>query len=280
MRSSLAILLVIVLAGCRANGSAPVLSELGARSWGAATELTPSEDLNSFVRNAQLLNTDKWKATLYPKTGGEDCSATLVGPEVLLTAAHCIADGGTASFAFNGESYSGLCAQAEPYKDRSDRTADYALCKVAPAVTGIPFERINLDGSELSDQREIMLTGFGCVHDNGTGGNDGNLWGGTSNISQPPIQGANQFKTTGGAALCFGDSGSGAYLEFSGNRRVLVGVNRKVQSDGGVGISNISVLSSVSSNTAKQFIQTWAGKHGSPLICNSSIAPGGTPCHN
>jgi len=247
--------------------------------WGAVIDLTPSDEPESFVRGAHKAVPTDWPASLYPKTGDGDCSATLVGPEVLLTAAHCVDNGSTASFKLKGAPHTAICSQAESYANKTDISADYALCRVSPAVAGIRFERVNGAQSLLTDGLEVLLTGFGCTKDNGTGGNDGNYWIGTSNISEAPSKSTNGFRTSGGAALCFGDSGAAAFVQQDGDRRIVIAVNSEIEPGAGGGLGDTSRLGSVSSPAALAFFAKWSYAQGKPKFCGYNTQARDPSCH-
>ncbi len=262
------------LAAPKAQAQAQVVTE-----WGAVGDLSPPDDLSGFVRGGREPDPTKWRASLYPKSGYRQCTSTLIGPEVLLTAAHCVQNGLAVGFKLGGSSYAATCQRAAAYEDRSDQTQDYALCKVAPAVTGIVFERMNVDPAYLALQQEVLLTGFGCTKEDGSGGNDNVYRIGESNISSLPAPGGNTIVASGRAALCFGDSGAAAFVMGPGDTRIVIGVNSKLDPDGGVALGKSSHLASTSSEKAQAFFATWRNENGKPKICGLTTAKGDAQCH-
>lgn len=145
------------------------------------------------LRDGKEAVSEHWPASLYAfyKVNGQSasCTAALVGPRAVLTAAHCVPRAGRISFVFNDRTYDAACTISPRYgegRDR-DRSADYALCEVqhqdprslayAPADVVTPknfsFERVDtVRGLAHFQQQaaagrgvEVILTGFGCKSD-------------------------------------------------------------------------------------------------------------------
>lgn len=256
----------------------------------------------SVFANERLINgapadLGDWPASVYASMGSSRCTATVVGEKTLLIAAHCVSNGGTASFKAGGNSYSGKCTHAPDY-DRAawethntaiihgqvpaievrNSTADWALCLISQPVTGVPFEVVNQDASRHVVGDNLTLTGYGCVRPGGGGGNDGVYRIGQAKITALPSGNSNDIVTKGGAALCFGDSGGPAFY-VSGQNRWVVSVNSRGD------IKTTSYLSSVSTGPAKAFFSSWAsskgvticGIHATATGCRNSIIVPPTP---
>jgi hypothetical protein len=141
------------------------------------------------------------------------CSATLIGPGVLLTAAHCLdPDDGTplvthASLKVGGQTIPVTCEASQQYVDatknnrysmRQPRVSeDYALCEFAmpdppPArLKAMRFEVLDT-AQPLAADDVVVMTGYGCkdIHlgpDNKieTGDSDNVLRIGTARVTQP-----------------------------------------------------------------------------------------------
>jgi V8-like Glu-specific endopeptidase len=158
--------------------------------------------------------------------GDGSCTGTLVGPEVLITAAHC-ADSGYARFGINNEVYEVELTQSPHYDadyrfrepDADTRVnVDLALGVVSKPVKGV--EPVSMAGAPKVGTA-ITLLGYGCTNTEGEGGNDGKLRRGRNRVAEYRGSGyiANDESLT--AAGCYGDSG-GPVLDDSGR---IVGVH-------------------------------------------------------
>jgi hypothetical protein len=210
-----------------------------------------------------------WPASVYMSNeDGAACSSTLIGDRVLLSASHCVKQGGVIEFTAGANKYSARCEQHPEYKGNT--TADWALCLIDRPVTGITFERLaTMQGIRVGDK--VRLTGYGCTRAGGGGGNDGIFRIGIAEVTSTPNGKNYDVVTKGGAALCFGDSGGAAYVEFKDGSREVFGVNSRGN------IKNISYLPSVANGTMQSFAKDFASKHG-VQICG--ITPRATACRD
>lgn len=192
----------------------------------------------------------EWPASVYARMGGSACTATVVGPEVLIIASHCVSHGGSATFSIGPNNYSSTCARSPLYRKGTDH--DLALCKISNPVKGVPYESVNLNPDLIKVGKEILLTGYGCIRAGGGGGNDGIYRIGEAKITREP----NPYDLTasGKAALCFGDSGGPAflYLDDAKTKRVQVSVNSKGD------IRTTSYLTVTSSQASIDFLKEWS----------------------
>lgn len=167
----------------------------------------------------KIVDKAKYPAIIRISSGGSGCTAAVVGPNVVLTAAHCVSNGGRVSFKHSGMSYTSEgCAHHPGYK--SNGTKDFALCKVKDVKE--PWISINTDHSLVKVGESIVLSGYGCTDKGGKGGSDGYLRMGEARVQKVPSGSNFDIVSTGVSALCFGDSGGPA---FKGN--VLVAVNSR-----------------------------------------------------
>jgi len=142
------------------------------------------------------------------------CTATIVGPRVIVTAAHCANNGQVVAFRSNGVVHRATVTRSPLFPGRDH---DVALGLLAAPIN-IPPATI---GGAVRPLQLVDLTGFGCTQPGGGGGNDGILRQGVSRV----IGFSNfDFVTRNGAALCFGDSGGPAFQRGS---RTVIGVNSK-----------------------------------------------------
>ena len=187
----------------------------------------------------------EWRSTILSSGSGSSCTATVIGRRVVLTAAHCLRTGPTISFAILGHQYTADCSssRSSPF----DTITDYALCLTDGAVRGVKFEKVALDPAELISASRVLLTGFGCARslDNAYLGFQigfADVWKKPGEVAGYP----NMLKVRGGASLCAGDSGGGAYVVREPSKvRRLVAINAKsdADTDGGVAVSSLSSLS-------------------------------------
>lgn len=328
-----------------------------------------------------------WSATLYIQQSGFRCTATLIGPRVLLTAAHCLRTGASRVIGVGDQKLELICAPHPSFRWSGLGTLlDYALChlsedfprqiEVSPGVRTehveaalatarregllserhilrleghvngragagdddaalealsdgisaldvirnktidpkgtlatfarrlvleqifevlaknldarvngnrlvksviVQFERLSVDrlngrlGSGVRYARRVLLSGYGCVEPDGTGGNDGQLRAGLGRVShfgslwlaigRPGVRES--------ATLCQGDSGGAAYRLLDDDaygRRVVVGVNAR-NLRRGRSILNQSFVAKTSSRSFVAFLNQWRRSWGFPSIC-------------
>ncbi len=228
------------------------------------------EEFEPRLINGKAADPKKWPSSVYASMSGSRCSATVVGKQTLLLAAHCVKSGGKASFTVGPNSYTSTCTRAPQYNGNT--TADWVLCLIDRPVIGSDFEHINSNPNRLQMNDELLLTGYGCVNPGGGGGNDGTYRIGTSRITRLPQGSDNDIITKSGAALCYGDSGGPAfYIDPDTHARWVVAVNSRGN------ISTTSYLSSLSSDTAQKFINDWASKNNQRICGIHADARGCRP---
>jgi hypothetical protein len=145
------------------------------------------------LANGITTNRRDWRTLLLTEVGKQIladgstapifCTATLVGPGVILTAAHCL-DGGpgrnlatTAELDIGGSTFTAACTVAQAYREAVDRRIwhgskprvpqDYALCRFtiphsAPDdLADLSYEVVDIATSVVAGN-PVLLTGFGC----------------------------------------------------------------------------------------------------------------------
>lgn len=201
---------------------------------------------------------EDFPATVYISDGSGRCTATLIGPESLISAAHCMDDDSAVVFTLlTGKTHRARCRHHPDYKQ--NETADWALCYLdTPVLEGVTFESISMDRTIPRRGDRILLSGYGCTKEGGGGGNDGTLRVGYAEVIQVPRRGDWDIVTKGDVALCFGDSGGPAFYtwgsdDLSPANRVLVSVNSRGN------IKDTSYLSKTLQNEVfSSWVRNWA----------------------
>ncbi|MBI5487283.1 MAG: trypsin-like serine protease [Deltaproteobacteria bacterium] len=206
------------------GGSAPILAGTG--TWGGAIvngEPAPDPsvvELSEGEQNAVGALVDRYG-------GGNFCTATLIGDNAVLTAAHCVvgraadeldfAVGPDASRPLHRFQFSAV--HVNPLWDGGSASHDNAVCVLDglasedyPAVT--PFEINDSDLARLDPAfvgGDVQNVGYGTT--NPMGGSNTRRWWTVEEIFE---LGMADYTTWGGgtSAVCFGDSGSPGLVTF------------------------------------------------------------------
>ena len=246
------------------------------------------------LRQATVANSADWpvsfRATFMTANGEQSCTAVLIGPQVMLTAAHCVPTSGRVSYPTAAGPGSAACARHEAWIAGDDPSADFALCKLDAAFAGPPgvrFETVNLArlAPKPASPVAVLLTGYGCT-DNTTKRQvlDGKYRIGLtalvdSSASSAAVLGAryyalgggeanNLFTATTGPNLCPGDSGGPAFLPSATSggaqgqyaNRTLVGVNSRVFFGNAAGtIYGASMISALGAGAFEPWARRWLG---------------------
>ena len=131
---------------------------------------------------------------------------------------------------------------------KGDPSADYALCKLDKELALPWYETITSEEVKLGD--DLLLTGMGCTQPGG-GPSDWKLRIGKAEVVELPTN-DNDIVVHGGAALCFGDSSSAAFMKDSKGELKVAAINSRGD------IYEYSYLSAVYTDTAKEFYSKWA----------------------
>ena len=179
------------------------------------------------------------------------CTATIIGPRVILSAAHCASPRG-ASFVYGGERYRVKYVMSRLY---SSKGHDISVGLVDRVIKNAVYAHVPaLRNSPLAIGGAIHLAGFGCTKKSGVGA--GKLRVGSTHVFGLDDE---NFVSIGGGAVCFGDSGGPTFVRKNGQRH-LVGVNSRGN------IRNISIGVRVDSDSSHQFFQKVA-KRFKVAIC-------------
>lgn len=213
--------------------------------------------------NGKPVDPGTYKEVISINTNGSGCTATIVGPKVIITAAHCAVTGATAKFKVDGVEYSAVMARSSLYPSQDH---DVALGVVNTEIPNIkPFSV----GGKANKGDAITLLGYGCINVGGGGGNDGIL-----RIGSSVIVDFSEFdmvsRMAGGAALCYGDSGGPAFISDGGKQKLL-GINSK----GNIKDTNYNTRTDVPESVS--FIKEFASKNAVTICGVNSECGSGPP---
>jgi hypothetical protein len=227
----------------------------------------------------QVLNADKadpavWPATFVFLTTQGSCTSTAVGERTIITAAHCVENNQSALLQTDAEATALTCEHHPSYP--SDISSDFALCVTSTPipVLGSGYEKINLTESIAPLNQTIVLLGYGCTTADPRVRDFGSLYSGQAVVVATPTTDL-YLRVRGGAAVCYGDSGGGAYVLLDGSAdgpRVLVAINSRGD------ISTNSWLSSTATNGFANWARTWSAQHGGAGMCG--VAGNQSGCRN
>jgi hypothetical protein len=211
----------------------------------------------------------EYPGVFYTSQGNSRCTGTLIGAQVVASAAHCMSNGGGISLSYKGKNYSGTCTHAPQYRGNS--TADWALCKLSEPIPDAIAEAINTEKERPKVGDYIRLMGFGCVQQGGGGGNDGTLRSNMAKVTSLPSGTNYDTITKDRAALCYGDSGGPSFVYDAAGKRYQLAINSRGD------IRTTSYLSTISAPPAVAFYSNWSADNG-VKICG--LHPDATGCRS
>ncbi len=226
------------------------------------------EKISPTLINGTPVDPGTWPEVIRIRSGTSGCSATIVGPRAILTAAHCANNGATATFTYKGANYSAKITRSPIWPAKDQDVAIGILSSDIPGVTP------HIIGGEAKVKTEITLLGYGCIHPPsggggvGTGGNDGILRIGKSTIVS--FSSYDMVSRSGGAALCQGDSGGPAFVQVDG-KYLLLGVNSK----GNIRDTNYNTRTDMPETVA--FFKKVSADNGGVVICGITDPCSSTP---
>jgi hypothetical protein len=267
------------------------------------------------LSNGTVVSRADWPALVFARFAEESCSGALVGPNVLLTSAHCVEDRQgrprRAELSKHGVTYSMSCERHPSYTKRRviqnstepRASEDYALCaidyrgRMPKQIERMSVEVIDLSAA-LRRGGNVLLTGYGCIDTRIVGreiistASADILRIGDARISRAPTPQWSDpayvlidSRDDSTPALCPGDSGgpmfSGASESAQTGSRRIIGVNSAIAL-GRTGRSD-HIISKVAATTTKSF-QSWArdwhkrNAPVAPVLCGVSHFAGNFPC--
>lgn len=214
--------------------------------------------------NGTVVENGAFREVVHITSNGAGCTATVVGPRVIVTAAHCSATGATAKFKIDGKEYQAKMTRSSLYPGKDH---DVNLGVTEEDITGIDYASV---GGKASSGMEITLLGYGCTEPGGHTAGDGKLRVGTTVVT-----GFSNYdmvsRKPGGAALCFGDSGGPAMvIDAKRGKHFLLGINSK----GNIQDTNYDTRTDI--DESQQFLKKFAEEKG-VKICGVTDECGSTP---
>jgi hypothetical protein len=228
-------------------GSYPTFAQV------TAVRPKPPDDATPQIVGGKQVDTTDYPATWGFTAGRQGCTATAVGPQTILTAAHCLVDTTLGSVADGKDIINVACASYPGWVGQYPQvisTYDVALCLASaqlPLAQDRPYERVSLTPKEIAPKTRVTLLGWGCT---GAATKDDLLYAGTA-VTAIQDLGAYLTTGTGGAQFCPGDSGGAVYHELDSYRRAIAGVASR-----GNGIT--SYITQISTSDVAKFFNDWA----------------------
>lgn len=138
-------------------------------------------DASVQLDNGVVVEAADWPATLIATLDGSICTASLIGPRALLTAAHCVdlgkqpgaagplATGGTVviqnrTLDLACEMDPTYSSATKPARNTPRRSTDYALCTLSAPINVAQLRPESISTSALAVNNPVLLAGYGCTN--------------------------------------------------------------------------------------------------------------------
>lgn len=261
-------------------------------------------DFAPMLRGGAEADTRDWPASFWTTfdtpQGPSICTSALIGPEILLTAAHCVPASGKVSIEYKSSptaqtvSYGADCTRHDAYP--ADPSADVALCRLSePFKTpaGFKYETVEFAPLDAMLNKPVILAGYGCTSDVAAqNAIDGKYRYGYNTVKETslgpprayppslyaPHETRNLFTDHGQANLCPGDSGGPVFriTQPGGGlkARTVVAVNSRVfYTDSTKKFYGESLLSALGGPDIRDWANTRAITKGLPACGLSGSLP-------
>ena len=217
----------------------------------------------SSLIGGRLVEPDEFSEVIRIRSGNSYCTASIIGPRVILTAAHCSHDNGEIvpvsesdlyEFVLEQTVYKARCTIAPEYSGRTG-DQDMSLCLTDKPVD-VKFGIVLKTGPKIDEV--ITLMGYGCTKIGG-GDYDGKLRTGEALVTKLPTPDYYSIHTIGNSALCFGDSGGPAFKRIDNPRNeyhYIYSVNSRGN------IKDLSLLTAVFHPKSIEFMEKFEREKG------------------
>lgn len=188
---------------------------------GAGESVPPSDPIE--IYGGQLAGTCQWPSAVAIWGNDTSCTGSLVHPEIIVTAAHCLESGPLTAAGFGEDSWTperevaiADCVQHPNYPLEYPDYADFMYCRLAQPVLDVPIVPILMgcEAEAIAPGASVVIAGYGLTND---GGPEGMKRYVTSTVDR--LEETRVFYASG---TCNGDSGGPAYVEVEGEGWRLV----------------------------------------------------------